>query len=74
MLVTVAGISILVRPVHPENMLFPIAVMPGLNTIVVRPVQPEKTPLPIYSRLSGSVTFVISLLFLNKSSPSFCTV
>ena len=61
MLVTLSGIVMLVRALHPEKAPPPMLVTPSGIVMLVRPVQPEKAQSPMLVTLSGIVMLVIAL-------------
>ena len=73
MLVTLVGISMVVRPLHPENANAPILVTPSGITTLVRPLQPENALSPMLVTESGIVTLVRPLQPENALSPMLVT-
>ena len=69
MLVTLSGITILVKPVQPENAELPMLVTPSPIVTLVKPVQPENALYPMLVTLSGIVTLVKPVQSSNAELP-----
>lgn len=67
--VTLLGIVILVKLMHPKNAIVPILVTLFGITILTRLIQPKNAPLAILVALSGTMAFLYFLQFLNALSP-----
>ena len=68
MFVTLFGIVTLVSPLQPENVSFPMFVMP--LPMVTLPLQPESNPSWISVTLFGKVTLVNPLAMATTLVPS----
>ena len=66
MLVTLSGIEMPVRLLHPEKTLFPMLVMPSGIVMLVRLLQSEKAPPPILVTPSG-IVILVKLLHPEKA-------